>query len=694
MIKILLIEDNPGDTDLINEMVLERADLELISADRLLDGLTCLKEHQVSLILLDLSLPDSSGIGTFTKMHKMVPEIPIVVLTGTNNEEVGLSAVAAGAQDYLIKGRVDSQLLFRTISYAIERKRFERALGESEEKLRSVVEAVREVIFHIDQQGNITLLNAAWKRILGHPIESSVGKPLHEFIHHKDREHCQELFDRLLRQEHDSFRFEARFSKDNESRVWMEVDIVPNFDGRGNVIGVAGTLSDISERKKNEERLVYMATHDDLTGLPNRNMFEDRLNQAMGQAARAEKMVGVLFLDLDQFKMVNDSIGHDQGDILLQIIASKLQETVRSIDTVARLGGDEFVVVLSDLENDLQAMVIANKIMKLFDQPVFLKGQEFYVGGSIGIAIYPRDGEYITQLLSNADAAMYRSKELGRKQICFYSPEMNDKLLGQLTLENDLRRAIKKEEFEVYYQPKLSLATGKIVGFEALLRWHDPMKRLLKTNELITMAESSDLILDIGSWVLRTACKELVRWREMGYTDLTMAVNLSLRQFWQNNLAQSVLDILLETGMESDKLELEITESHVMRNSDETIDTLRKLNGMGITLSIDDFGTGYSSLSYLKRLPIHALKIDQMFVKDITGDQDAAAITQSIIALAHTMNLHVIAEGVETESQHKLLNLWHCDLMQGYLFSKPLPPVAALNMLRQQYNHRNELIKH
>jgi diguanylate cyclase (GGDEF)-like protein/PAS domain S-box-containing protein len=694
LINILLIEDNPGDIDLINEMVMDHVGFDLISADRLSNGLACLKQHDISLILLDLSLPDSAGMGTFSKLHKIVPEIPIVVLTGTHDEDIGLTAVSAGAQDYLIKGRVDSQLLFRTISYAIERKRFERALGESEEKLRSVVEAVREVIFHIDQQGNITLLNAAWKRILGHQIETSIGKPLHEFIHHKDKQHSQQLFDRLLRHEHDSFRFEARFSKDNETRIWMEVDIVPNFDDRGNVIGVAGTLSDISERKKNEERLVYMATHDDLTGLPNRNMFEDRLNQAMGQASRSGKMVGVLFLDLDQFKMVNDSIGHDQGDILLQIIASKLQETVRAIDTVARLGGDEFVIVLSDLDNDLQAMVIANKIMKLFEHPVFLKGQEFYVGGSIGIAIFPRDGEYITQLLSNADAAMYKSKELGRKQICFYSPEMNDKILGQLTLENDLRRAIKKNEFEVYYQPKLSLASGKIVGFEALLRWHDPMKRCLKTNELITMAETSDLILDIGSWVLRTACNELVGWQKLGYTDVTMAVNLSLRQFWQNNLAQSILDILLETGMDSDKLELEITESHVMRNSDETIDTLRKLNGMGITLSIDDFGTGYSSLSYLKRLPIHALKIDQIFVRDITGDQDAAAITQSIIALAHTMNLHVIAEGVETESQHKLLDLWHCDLMQGYLFSEPLPSVAALNMLRQQSSRPTELIKH
>jgi EAL domain-containing protein (putative c-di-GMP-specific phosphodiesterase class I) len=320
-----------------------------------------------------------------------------------------------------------------------------------------------------------------------------------------------------------------------------------------------------------------------------------------------------------------------------------------------------------------------------------LKGQEFFIAGSIGIAIFPRDGEYITQLLSNADAAMYRAKELGRKQVCFYSPEMNAKILGRLTLESDLRRALKRNEFEVYYQPKMSSATRQIVGFEALLRWHDPMMRILTTEELITLAESSDLIVNIGTWVLRSACQELVRWQKLGYTDLTMAVNLSLRQFWQNNLEQSIRDILIETGMDSNKLELEITESHVMRNSEETIEILRKLNQMGITLSIDDFGTGYSNLSYLKRLPIHALKIDQAFVRDITDDQDAAAITQSIIALAHTMNLHVIAEGVETESQCKLLDLWHCDLMQGYLFSKPLPQVAALDMLRTHPGRKQQI---
>jgi diguanylate cyclase (GGDEF)-like protein/PAS domain S-box-containing protein len=691
---VLLIEDNPGDADLINEMLAEYPLFNLISADRLSSGLICLEKYDISAVLLDLSLPDSVGMNTFSCIQRAAAEVPVVVLTGTNDESVGLNAVKGGAQDYLVKGHVDAQLLFRTINYAIERKRFERALGESEERLRSVVEVVREVIFHIDLHGVLTILNAAWTRILGYPVEASIGKPLQEFICPEDRLHYQEIFERLLQHGNESFRSETRFFKMDRHQLWMEINIVRNLDDKQRVTGIAGTLTDISERKKNEERLIYMANHDDLTGLANRTLFEDHLNQAIALAIRSKKMVGVLYLDLDQFKMVNDSLGHDQGDILLKIIASKLLQSVRTIDTVSRLGGDEFVIVLSELENDHQAMMVANKIMKLIEQPVILKGQELYISGSLGIAIFPRDGECVTQLLSNADAAMYRSKDLGRKQICLYSPEMNDKLLGRLTLENDLRRAIRKNEFEVYYQPKLSLETGQIVGFEALLRWHDPMNRMLKTVELISIAESSDLIIELGSWVLHSACKELVRWQNLGFDNLTMAVNMSLRQFWQHNLIQNIIDILQDTKMTSDRLELEITESHLMRNSAETIEILHTLNGMGINLSIDDFGIGYSSLSYLKRLPIHALKIDQSFVSEIAEDQDAATITQSIIALAHTMHLQVIAEGVESDSQYNLLKLWRCDLIQGYLLSKPLPCEAALNLLQQQKSFPTDFVRH
>jgi diguanylate cyclase (GGDEF)-like protein/PAS domain S-box-containing protein len=680
-IHVLLIEDNPGDVGLIAEMLEERGSFELSSADRLASGLEHLKSNPVSVILLDLSLPDSHGLSTFSKLHVQVPHIPIVVLTGTDDETVGLSAVKAGAQDYLAKGRVEPELLSRTITYAIERKRLEQHLGESEERLRTVVDSVSEVIFHVDVQGKITFLNSAWTRILGFPIATCLDNAMHEFVHLEDQPRCHELFAQLMRRQCDNVRAELRFVRKDERPCWMEVDIAVSLDGGGMPLGLAGTMNDVSERKKNEERLVFMATHDDLTGLPNRNLFEDRLNLAISQAARDHEMVAVVFLDLDQFKMVNDSMGHDQGDILLRVVASRLLETVRASDTVARLGGDEFVIVLPELESEQGAIAIARKVMRAIEQPVYLANQEFFVGGSIGIAMYPKDGQTIRQLVRNADTAMYRSKELGRKQICFYSPEMNDKLLERLMLENDLRRALDKDEFEVYYQPKLSMASRRVTGFEALLRWRHPTRGVIGPEEIIPMAEASGLILAIGDWVLRTACRQLVEWHELGYQGLCIAVNLSARQFWQEDLVARIGDILNETGLSPRHLELEITESSVMRNADETIGTLRELNRMGIILSIDDFGTGYSSLSYLKRFPIHALKVDQSFVRDITQDPDAAAIAQGIIALAHTMNLEVVAEGVETESQCDLLRQWQCNAMQGYLISKPVPSTVVPEFL-------------
>lgn len=683
-IQILLIEDNPGDVDLIADMLAEQPLFELVCADRLSSGLNHLQTRPITLILLDLSLPDSLGLNTFSKVHGQAPHIPIVVLTGTTDERVGLSAVKAGAQDYLIKGRVDSQLLSRTLSYAIERKRFEAALGESEETLRTVVESVREIIFRIDPDCHLTFLNTAWTKILGLPAEACLDQPLLAFFHPDDRMRCTDMMNQLLRRELDSLRFEARLLKQDTEPVWMEADMALNLDAQGKVNGIVGTLDDISERRENEERLLYMATHDALTGLPNRNLFEDRLNQAIAQSARENQLVAVIFMDLDQFKMVNDSLGHDQGDILLREVAVRLAETVRAGDTVARLGGDEFVIVLSELDAAEDAIAIARKIMKSLEKPVYLKNQELAVAGSIGIAMFPKDGDTTSQLVRNADTAMYRSKELGRKQICFYSPEMNAKLLERLTLENDMRRAIERNEFEVHYQPKLDITTGRILGFEALLRWQHPVRGTISPDKIIPLAESSGLILAIGSWVLRTACEQLVQWQQQGYSGLTMAVNLSARQFWKEDLVENIAEILKETGLPPEYLELEITESSVMRNAEETISTLGKLHDMGITLSIDDFGTGYSSLSYLKRFPIQALKVDQSFVRDITVDRDAAAIAQGIIALAHSMNLQVIAEGVQTQSQFDLLKLWNCNAMQGYLFSKPVPGKSAFDLLRKQ----------
>jgi diguanylate cyclase (GGDEF)-like protein/PAS domain S-box-containing protein len=682
-INILLIEDNPGDADLIAEM-LDEPFFELSCAARLEDGLTRLQDLPFSVILLDLSLPDSFGLETFSKVHGYAPQIPIVVLTGNSDENIGLMAVKAGAQDYLSKNRVDSELLSRTINFAIERKRFEAALTESRERLRAVVESVREAICHIDMQGSFTFLNSAWTNILQYPVETCLGRPLSDFVYAEDRQRVLEAFGRLLSGELDGFRTEIRLMKMDADLVWMEIDLMPSLDERQRVAGVVCTLDDITQRKKNEERLVYLATHDSLTGLPNRTLFEDRLGRAMTQSMRVQRVAAVILLDLDQFKIVNDSLGHDQGDALLRIVSHKLQQAVRATDTVARLGGDEFAIVLSELALGVDdAYAVASKIMQSFEQPVSLKDHELYVACSIGIAIYPKDGETVQQLVKNADVAMYQSKELGRKQLCFYSPEMNAELLERLTLTYDLRRAIDMNELDVYYQPKFCGVQRRVLGFEALLRWKHRTRGSISPSCIIPLAESSGLILAIGEWVLRTACAQHVLWREMGFDGLTMAVNLSTRQLWKEDMATRIANALHETGMDPASLELEITESAAMRDADKSISILGQLREMGITLSIDDFGTGYSSLSYLKRLPISTLKVDQSFVRDITYNADAAAIAKSIIVLAHAMNLQVIAEGVETEEQFKLLQRWQCNAMQGFLFSQPLSSAAAFNLLRQ-----------
>lgn len=685
-ISILLIEDNPGDAELITDMLAEPPIFRLNYADRLAKGIALLRDKSIALVLLDLSLPDSLGLGTFLQLHRQAPHIPIVVLTGNNDESIGLLAVKAGAQDYLSKNRVDSELLSRTINFAIERNGFEKALRESRERLHAVVESVREVICHVDTNGKFTFLNSAWTKILGFDVEFSLGKQFDDFVFEEDKAHVRDVLRKLVGKAAENIRSEARFSKRDAGPVWMEIDMVLNQDEQGSVIGIVGTLDDISERKTNEERLVYMATHDSLTGLPNRNMFEDHLGQAIMQSKRMQRLAAVIFLDLDQFKEVNDSLGHDQGDTLLCIVATKLQKAIRAMDTVARLGGDEFAIVLPELsENFADAFMVARKVMQLFEQPVTLKNQELYVGCSIGIAVFPKDGETIWQLVKNADTAMYHSKESGRNQICFYSPEMNAELLERLTLANDLRRALVRNELRVCYQPKFGGVSRRILGFEALLRWEHPTRGMISPSRIIPLAEASGLILAIGEWVLRTACEQHVRWRQLGFDSLSMAVNLSARQLWQENLADNIAVILAETGMNPALLELEITESSAMRNPDESIGILRQLHAMGITLSIDDFGTGYSSMSYLRRFPINTLKVDQSFVRDIAVDSGTAAITKSIIILGHAMNMQVIAEGVETEDQCKLLQEWQCDAMQGYLFSKALNSSAALDLLQTQH---------
>jgi diguanylate cyclase (GGDEF)-like protein len=453
-------------------------------------------------------------------------------------------------------------------------------------------------------------------------------------------------------------------------------------DADGRTMLVSGTMLDITARIRAESEIQQLINYDPLTGLPNRSLLHDRLMLTIAQASRDQQLVGVLFLDLDRFKNINDALGHRAGDELLKIVAKRLAACTRESDTLACLGGDEFVAVLAGVSSAEGITVAARKFLTLIAEPIYIDGQEIYTSGSIGIAVYPMDGDDSYTLLKHADLAMYRAKELERNNFQFFSSEMNLKVLERMLLENSMRKALEREEFFLVYQPQVDARSGLITGMEALLRWQHPDLGLLTPDKFISLAEETGFILPIGEWVLQSACRQNKAWQQLGLPSVRVAVNLSAKQFGQYHLNEMISATLMETGLEPEWLELEITESAIMKNAEHTAIILRKLKEMGISLAIDDFGTGYSSLAYLKHFPISRLKIDRSFVQDITTNPDDAAIAEIIIAMAQTLKLSVIAEGVETRAQMELLSFNNCVEMQGYLFSRPVPAEQFALLLR------------
>ena len=557
MHNVLLIEDNPGDARLIREMIAEDPDapFNISTADRLAQGLERLSAGETGLVLLDLSLPDSLGLETFAKVYAHSPAVPIIVLTGNDDQTIALSAVKGGAQDYLIKGRLDRELLLRSMQYSIERKRY-------------------------------------------------------------------------------------------------------------------------------QVQLEHQANYDALTGLPNRNLLHDRLRQSV-YAQRLPRSIAVVFIDLDHFKFVNDSLGHSIGDRLLKSMADRLRTVLREGDTVARLGGDEFVLILNDQSNEEVIFRAMQRITSNLAEPMEIDGKELVVTCSAGISLYPQDGPDVDTLLKNADAAMYRAKEHGRNNFQFYTSEMNERVNERLALENAMRRAIERKEFCLHYQQRVDLKSGAIVGAEALVRWMHPEWGLVRPVRFIPLAEETGLIVQIGETVLRDACRQARAWLDQGLKPGVISVNLSARQFRQEGLVRLVANVLEETGLDPRFLEMELTESTVMHNVDAAIATLQGLKSLGLSLSVDDFGTGYSSLAYLKNLPIDKLKIDRSFVRDIgTGaDTEDGVLAQAIISLGHNLHLHVCAEGVETDAQVRFLKRYKCDEVQGFFYGEPVEPAAHAKLL-------------
>ena len=564
------------------------------------------------------------------------------------------------------------------INYDItERKQAEESVRVSEEHLRTIIDTNPECITLLSADGLLIEMNAAGLAMIEADSQEQVIHALmHNLVLPEHREACQALTKSVIQGNKGILVFEIQGLKG--ARRWLEMHAVPMTLRTGTVL--LGIARDITKRKHAEDRLSYLVHHDELTGLPNRVLFRDRLEQAMIAAERHERLVAVVFLDLDHFKNVNDTLGHEAGDQMLKQVAERLLVAVRSGDTVARLSGDEFTIVLADMVHVDNAAHVAQKILDTFAQPFHIAGRDLFMGASLGITIFPFDTRDVGELLRNADIAMYRAKDTGRNTYQFYAMEMTTKATEALALGNDLRQGLERGEFILHYQPIVD-AGGNILGAEALLRWQHGQRGLISPAQFIPLAEETGLILPIGDWVLRQACAHAQAWGKPDGALFHMAVNVSPRQFRHGGLAHSVETILEETGLDPRALDIEITESVLMQQETLTQELFRRLSGRGISFSIDDFGTGYSNLSYLKRFPINYIKIDKSFIRDITTDVDDAAIVKGIITMAHSLGIKTIAEGVETEAQRAFLLEHGCDMMQGYYFSHPILPEAFARLL-------------
>lgn len=559
-----------------------------------------------------------------------------------------------------------------------ERKDFEDNLRLS----ATVFEGSTEAIIITDAEANTLRVNSAFTAMTGYSDHEVVGKNPRLL---KSGNHHEEFYKAMWTTLNSTGQWQGEIWNRRKNGdifpAWLTLCAVRNSEGK--ITNYVGISRDITLRKEAEERLSYQASHDALTGLPNRARFHDRLTHTLARASRERHEFAILFLDLDRFKVINDTLGHTVGDFLLQGVTKRLLTGTRESDTLARWGGDEFIILLEKIPGAEDAAIAARRVLDVLAEPFHVQGHEVFVSGSIGISVYPKDGEDVQALLRSADIAMYRAKDSGKNDYQFYNPAMSAGGLERLKLEGELRYALKRNEFVLHYQPRINIHTGQIVGAEALIRWHLPERGLLWPMDFIPLAEESGFIIPIGEWVLKTACVQSKKWREAGIENPRVSVNLSTHQFKKDNLASVVDRILKETGLEADLLELEITESAMMENIDKAVATLHELAELGVNVAIDDFGTGYSSLGYLKRFPIGALKIDQSFVRHIPSNIDDTAIAMSIISLGKTLKLKVVAEGVETPEQLTVLRNYQCDEAQGFLFSQPVDAERMTELLEK-----------
>jgi diguanylate cyclase (GGDEF)-like protein/PAS domain S-box-containing protein len=691
-LRVLLIEDDEEDYRFTRRLMEAVPGVTLLWERSYLTGLNTLLRGGFDICLLDYRLGALTGMELLVEALRQGCKIPIIILTGQSDTTLAVEAMKAGAADYLIKGQITAALFERSMRYACERSRnqeetrisHEAMLQAQKTMLRSqagivdLLRSSRAAIF-VHRAGVVVYMNPAGLAYLGHDgLEEVIGMNVSELAHPGDRAVIMGL-GFLLEQPDAAPQLECRLIRRDKTEVEAEVMGLPLlFEGEESAVVL---LRDLTEQKANYERLKGLASFDALTGLPNRTLLRERMSQALALGRRNGRPIGVLFLDLDRFKEINDTLGHDVGDQLIKAVSERLVGAVRQTDTVARLGGDEFVVLLTELARASDLSRVAAKVLSSFSEPFELASRQLRVTASIGVSCFPSDGQEPETLLANADVAMYRAKARGTNNYQHYAPEMNTEAMSRLELEGCLRRAIAQDELMLHYQPLLDINTRQVIGMEALLRWNHPQQGLVPPNRFIPLAEETGLIVPIGEWVLRTAVAQNKAWQDAGLPAIQMAVNLSPRQFHEASVIDTVDRVLGEAGLPPQWLGLELTEGVMIDDPDAAIATLRALRDRGIEISIDDFGTGYSSLSYLSRFPVSTLKIDRSFVRDVASSATDAAIATAIITLGHSLKLKVLAEAVETSEQLDILERLQCDQMQGYLFSVPLPAADATRLL-------------
>jgi diguanylate cyclase (GGDEF)-like protein/PAS domain S-box-containing protein len=685
---VLLIENDPEQTRIIRAMFDEHRShcFKLAHANCLADAETYLKGPQVGIVLLDLSLSDPEGLEAIRRVRAAAPHVSIVLLSSLDDEPKAMQAMREGAQDYLIKGQIEPNSLMQALDNAVVRTTNAEIMTNEKDRAQATLNCIADAVICTDLSGNITFLNPVAGSMMGWPTKDAVGRRLTEILRIVNATTRQPILDPMAKAASENHTGKLPLNsvliQRDGQEVFIEDSVAPIHDSGGAVTGAVIVFRDVSAARAQSEQMAHLAEHDSLTGLPNRLLFCDRVGQAISLARRHRGQAAVLFLDLDGFKHINDSLGHAAGDKLLQSVAKRLLACVRDPDTVSRYGGDEFAVLLQDVHRHQDAAATARRVLDAVGEVHSVDGHQIHVTASIGISVYPDDGFDAETLIRNADTAMYRAKKNGCKSCQFYNSELNDCAFGGQFTREDLRLALERNELTLHYQPKVNLKTGAISGAEALSRWNHPTLGIIPPGQFIPIAEETGLILPFGAWVLEEACSQARSWANAGMPAKTMAVNVSGVQFHSENFADGLFAALNKTGLDPSILELDVNESVLMRHPERTAFVLKVLRDKGVHVSVDNFGTGNSSLSSMQKLSVDALKIDRSVLRKITTDPGATAAVQAFIDMGRGLHLRVNAQGVETAEDLEFLWAHDCDEAQGNFFGPPVPPGQLAQLLR------------